>query len=413
MLENPIQSVPAAEVAGKTLVEEFMALSYEFRRNVLSDKYEMREVCNDSEASQADGRPTDANPKPWRGVTRESQNTIIRRAKRELGAVKDLKASIDEYIHSEETPDYDPIAEYLNQLPAWDGFDHIRELFLRLPGVTEEQIAQHSVWLRSCVAHWLQLDDLHGNEQVLTLIGAQGCGKSTFCAQLLPPQFREYYLDHVNLGNKFDKEMALTSNLLVNLDELDQIKSGKQAELKQMLSKIQVNGRPIFGKAQRSRKRYASFVATTNNPRPLQDTTGSRRYLCVEIPQDTIILNDHPIDYDQLYAQVIYEIRKQNLPYWFTPAETRRIEEMNVKFQRVSDLESMLTTCFRRPEAGEMVIPMLTRDVVRILAKNFPEVKQTQGMNVKVGRLLKNLNYEQKDLMQGSAYFIVPVKSAA
>ena len=50
MLENPIQSVPAAEVAGKTLVEEFMAMSYEFRRNVLSDKYEMREVCNDSEA---------------------------------------------------------------------------------------------------------------------------------------------------------------------------------------------------------------------------------------------------------------------------------------------------------------------------------------------------------------------------
>ena len=289
MLENPTQSVPAAEVAGKTLVEEFMAMSYEFRRNVLSDKYEMREVCNDLEASQADVQPADANPKPWRAVTRESQNTIVRRAKRELGDLKGLKASIDEYIHSEETPDYDPIAEYLNQLPAWDGHDHVRELFLRIPGETEEQICQHSVWLRSCVAHWLQLDNLHGNEQVLTLIGAQGCGKSTYCAQLLPPQFREYYLDHVNLGNKFDKEMALTSNLLVNLDELDQIKSGKQAELKQMLSKIQVNGRPIFGKAQRSRKRYASFVATTNNPRPLQDTTGSRRYLCVEIPQDTIM----------------------------------------------------------------------------------------------------------------------------
>ena len=413
MLENPTQSMPAAEVAGKTLVEEFMAMSYEFRRNVLSDKYEMREVCNDLEASPADVLPADANPKPWRALTRESQNTIVRRAKRELGDLKGLKASIDEYIHSEETPDYDPIAEYLNQLPAWDGRDHVRELFQRLPGLTEEQLAQHSVWLRSCVAHWLQLDNLHGNEQVLTLIGAQGCGKSTFCAQLLPPQFREYYLDHVNLGNKFDKEMALTSNLLVNLDELDQIKSGKQAELKQMLSKIRVNGRPIFGKAQRSRKRYASFVATTNNPRPLQDTTGSRRYLCVEIPQDAIILNDHPIEYDQLYAQVIYEIREQKLPYWFTPAETRRIEEMNVKFQRVSDLESMVTTCFRRPEAGEMVMPLLTRDVVYILCKNFPEIRPTQGMNVKVGRILKALDYEHKASNQGSAYFIVPIKRAA
>ena len=219
MVETPIQSVPAAEVAGKTLVEEFMAMSYEFRRNVLSDKYEMREVCNDNEK--------DANPKSWRAVTRESQNTILRRMKREVGEVKGLKASIEEYIYSEETPDYDPIAEYLNTLPAWDGRDRIRELFQRLPGVTEEQLCQQSVWFRSCVAHWLQLDNLHGNEQVLTLIGAQGCGKSTYCAQLLPPQFREYYLDHINLGNKFDKEMALTSNLLVNIDELDQIKAGK------------------------------------------------------------------------------------------------------------------------------------------------------------------------------------------
>ncbi len=404
MLETPIQSEPATEVAGKTLVEEFMSECYDFRRNVLSDKYEMREVCNSD---------AETKPNPWRNVTRESQNTILRRAKRELGDVKGLKASIEEYIYSEETPDYDPIAEYLNALPAWDGHDRIRELFQRLPGVSEEQLCQHSVWLRSCVAHWLQLDNLHGNEQVLTLIGAQGCGKSTFCVQLLPPRFREYYLDHVNLGNKFDKEMALTSNLLVNIDELDQIKSGKQAELKQMLSKIQVNGRPIFGKAQRSRKRYTSFVATTNNPRPLQDTTGSRRYLCVEIPQDTIILNDLPSEYDQLYAQVVHEVRVQKLPYWFTPAETRRIEEMNVKFQRVSDLESMLTACFRRPEAGEIVIPLLTRDVVYILCKNFPEIRPTQGMNVKVGRILKALDYEHKASNQGSAYFIVPIKRAA
>ncbi len=412
MVENPTQSVPAAEVAGKTLVEEFMAMSYEFRRNVLSDKYEMRECITDA-SQQGDDEQTALNSKPWRTVTRESQNTILRRAKRELGDEKGLKASIEEYIYSEETPDYGPIAEYLNALPAWDGKDRVRELFLRLPGVSEEQLCQHCVWLRSCVAHWLQFDNLHGNEQILTLIGAQGCGKSTYCAQLLPPKFREYFLDHVNLSNKFDKEMALTSNLLVTIDELDQIKSGKQAELKQMLSKIQVNGRPIFGKAQRQRKRYASFVATTNNPRPLQDMTGSRRYLCVEIPQDTIILNDREIEYDQLYAQVVYEVREQKLPFWFTPAETRRIEEMNVKFQHVSDLESMVTTCFRRPEAEEVVIPLQTRDIVYILCKNFPEVRPTQGMAVKVGRLLTALNFERKEINKGTVYYIVPMKKSA
>lgn len=409
MLKNPTSDKSATDVAGKSLTEEFMAACYEFRRNVLSDKYEMREVTEPS----AEAEEAALSENPWRTVTRESINTIARRTKRELGKKFGSKACIEEYIYSEETPDYDPIAEYLSKLPAWDGQDRERDLFLRLSGVSEVQIAQLSVWLRSCVAHWLQLDHLHGNEQILTLIGPQGCGKSTYCAQLLPEPLRMYFLDHVNLANKFDKDMALTNNLLVNIDELDQIKAGKQPELKQLVSKIIVNGRPIFGRVQRERLRYASFVATTNNPRPLQDKTGSRRYLCVQIPQDSIICNDRPIDYEQLYAQVLYEVREQKLPYWFTPAETRQIEEQNVKFQHVDDLESMLIACFRRPEAEEIVRPLMTSEVVDILAKSFPGMKVTAGMIVKVGRLLSTLNFERKVVAKGTVYYIVPMKKSA
>ena len=91
------------------------------------------------------------------------------------------------------------------------------------------------------------------------------------------PQLRQYYLDHLNLSNKFDKEMALTNNLLVNLDELDAIRPSQHAALKQTLSKSKVNGRPIFGRAQEDRLRFASFVATTNNPHPLVANTRSTK----------------------------------------------------------------------------------------------------------------------------------------
>jgi predicted P-loop ATPase len=94
----------------------------------------------------------------------------------------------------------------------------------------------------------------------------------------LPVNLREYYLDHLNLSNKFDKEMALTNNLIVNLDELEAIRPSQHAALKQTLSKSKVNGRPIYGASQDDRPRYASFVATTNNPHPLSDAMGSRRY---------------------------------------------------------------------------------------------------------------------------------------
>ena len=217
MMKKQIPNPEPEIESGMTILEEFMSANYEFRRNVLADKYEMREVS------------TSPDPNAWRAVTRESENSIVRRYKREVGDETGLKSSVEQYIYSEETPCFNPIADYLGSLPQWDGHDRVHELFSRLPGINNEQQAQLAVWLRSCVAHWLQLDRLHGNEQVITLIGPQGCGKSTFCAQLLPPEFRCYYLDHVNLANKFDKEMALTSNLLVNIDELDQIKPSRQA----------------------------------------------------------------------------------------------------------------------------------------------------------------------------------------
>ena len=108
--------------------------------------------------------------------------------------------------------------------------------------------------------------------------------------------------------------MALTNNLLVNLDELDAIRPSQHPALKQTLSKSKVNGRPIYGASQEDRPRYASFVASTNNPHPLTDATGSRRYICLTIPQGMFIDNTGDIDYDQLYAQVLHELNVVKAP---------------------------------------------------------------------------------------------------
>jgi ABC-type phosphate transport system ATPase subunit len=46
----------------------------------------------------------------------------------------------------------------------------------------------------------LQMDQKHGNECVPTLIGAQGCGKTTFVQRLLPPQLRSDRSTKIHLG---------------------------------------------------------------------------------------------------------------------------------------------------------------------------------------------------------------------
>ena len=380
-------------------IEQFINDNYRLRRNVLSGKVEfkMREDVT------ADYRP----------LTQEAQNSMVIRALREgLDEVCNPKADITMYVNSEEVRMYNPVLAFLNDLPKWDGQNHVAKLFSRLPGLSSEQLAFLAVWLRATVAHWLQLDTLHGNEVVPVLIGAQGCGKTTFLRRLLPCQLREYYLDHLNLSNKFDKEMALTNNLLVNLDELEAIRPSQHAALKQTLSKNKVNGRPIFGKAQDDRPRYASFVSTTNNPHPLTDATGSRRYICLRIPKGQLIDNAGDIDYDQLYAQVLYEIQVLETPYWFNNTEVARIQQLNLAYMQQKDIAEMVKACFRKPKEGEKVKSMNTTEMLEIIHDAYPNVAVTTKAKVELGRALVSLDYEHKSHSNVAYYKAVPLHAA-
>lgn len=381
------------------IIEQFLTDNYQFRRNVLNGKVEFRVKADEV----ADYRP----------LTQEALNSIIIRALREgLDEACNPKADITMYVNSEEVPLHNPIQAFLNGLPQWDGQNHVARLFSRLPGLSTEQHAFLAIWLRSCVAHWMQMDTMHGNEVVPVLIGAQGCGKTTFLRRLLPRQLREYYLDHLNLSNKFDKEMALTNNLLVNLDELEAIRPSQHASLKQTLSKNKVNGRPIFGRAQDDRPRYASFVSTTNNPHPLTDATGSRRYICLTIPKGQLINNAGDIDYEQLYAQVLYEIRELNAPYWFNNEEVMRIQQLNLAYMQQKDLVEMVKACFRKPEDGEKVKSLNTTEMLEMIRSEYPDVAVTTKAKVELGRALVSLDYERREHSHVAYYKAVPLKAA-
>lgn len=381
-------------------VESFLKENYVFRRNLLSGKTEVQEVSESNE------------PAPWGILTAEELNSIVRRAKLKGIGGESPRTNIEEYIGSKVVPNWDPIKDYLEALPTWDGHNHVADLFNRLPGLTSEQLHWCSTWLRSAVAHWLGLDMLHGNECVPVLIGTQGCGKSTFALRLLPVELRCYYLDHINFGNKFDSEMALTHNLLVNIDEFANMRESQQGKLKQTLSKVKVNGRPIFGRSQEDRRRYASFLATTNDEHPLCDATGSRRYLCLQIPKGKLIDNETPIDYQQLYAQMLYELRVQQIPYWFSNDEVKRIQQVNLPYFKEADLEGMIESCFRMPDDEEGGRWMLCKEVMENLQQQYPMLQGGMYTNVQIGKILKFKGYDSKRCKHGQMYLMAERKAA-
>ena len=382
-------------------VELYLAERYLFRRNVLNGKVEFAEKTEEGQ-----------EPK-WNALTTTAINSIVIRAKRDKICEKGSpKTDITEFLNSDEVEKFDPIGQYMDQLPAWDGQNHVAKLFERLPGVDSEHMSYLATWLRSTVAHWIQMDTIHGNEIVPTLIGAQGCGKTTFLKRLLPPQLRQYFLDHLNLSNKFDKEMALTNNLIVCLDELDAIRPSQHAALKQTLSKSKVNGRPIYGASQDDRPRYASFVATTNNPHPLSDATGSRRYICLTIPEGLFIDNTGEIDYDQLYAQVVHEVVDLKAPYWFNNDQVARIQELNLNYLEQKDIAEVIEACIRKPKEGEQGVRMKSGELVELIRREYPSIKNNHSTKIHLGMAMKELGFEGKTHGGQTYYRVIPLKAA-
>ena len=389
-------------------VEQFLNENYLFRRNILNGKveYVIKPCKEDAEA-------TGGELPVWQPLTQRSVNSMIRRAKKEQVCKKGSpKTEIKEFVDSDDIPVFNPIGQFLANLPKWDGQNHIAKLFGRIPGITTEQLAYLTTWFLSTVAHWRQMDTLHGNECVPTLIGDQGCGKTTFYKRLLPPELRQYFLDHLNLSNKFDKEMALTNNLIVCLDELEAIRPSQQAALKQTLSKSKVNGRPIYGAAQEDRLRFASFVATTNNQQPLQDETGSRRYICISVPQGELIDNAGEIDYQQLYAQAVYELDEAKTPFWFNNDEVARIQELNHAFMVQKDMKEMVESTFRKPEKGEKAEAMNSTMMLQHIQQKFTSLKINQSAKVKLGLAMSALGYDSTARSNVAFYQVVPIKAA-
>jgi predicted P-loop ATPase len=258
---------------------------------------------------------------------------------------------VELYVRSALIPDYSPVLDFLGRCGSWDGkTDHIRDLARRVPTSFERWPDYFHSWVLAMVAQWLNLSSEFGNAVVPMLIGAQGTHKSTFCRLLLPPSLREYYIDDIKLDNAEQVERMLSRMLLVNIDEYNAKTDREQAKIKRVLTEKNVQTRKMRSDQYVLLPRMASFIATTNERQPLNDPTGSRRYLCVEVTG--IIDTDTPINYQQLYAQALWELDHQQ-PYYFTKEEETAIEQHNRQYQNLSTTEILLATYFEPAERNK------------------------------------------------------------
>jgi len=300
---------------------------------------------------------------------------------------------------------YQPIEEFLYDLPRWDGKDHIGDLAKRVPCNNPHWAQLFRRWFLSMIAHWRGLGKNHANSTSPILVGPQAYRKSTFCRLILPPCLQAYYTDSIDFSRKRDAELYLNRFLLINMDEFDQIGINQQPFLKHIMQKPVVNTRRPNASAVEELRRYASFIGTSNHKDLLTDTSGSRRYIGVEVTGVIDVVR--PVDYEQLYAQAMAALY-HNERYWFDEKEEAIMTEANQEFEQSPLIEQLFLVYYRVADDEEEGEWILAADILQRIQK-ASKMKFSSGQVNYFGRILQRLGVKSYRKTRGVYYHVVAV----
>src|SRR5574344_1592455 len=188
---------------GKAGVEEMEAFIHNYmhiRMNILTHQIEVSLI----EVPQTDAPQTE---KPcWERLTDQLENSLwcaMQRSGMEVDMFRLHTLLLSDFV-----PAYHPLLHYLEHLPAWDGTpDYIRQLGNMVhvkdtpqctatsdSGAPSVQLDFPHIFCRWLVAMIASAHDEDVvNQIILVLIGRQGCYKTSFMQNLLPPELKEYY----------------------------------------------------------------------------------------------------------------------------------------------------------------------------------------------------------------------------
>ena len=203
---------------------------------------------------------------------------------------------------------FHPVRDYFNHLPPWDGTPRLDTLLVDTLGADDTDYTRAVTRKTFVAAHRRTFQPGCKFDQVLTLVGPQGAGKSTIFARMADPWFS----DSLTITDMKDKTAAekLQGNLIVELSELAGMRKAEAEPVKGFISRTEDKYRPAYGRTVITYPRQGIIVGSTNADEGfLRDTTGNRRWWPVHVTGQGWLGKPHDLDQstiDQLWAEARY-----------------------------------------------------------------------------------------------------------
>ena len=347
-------------------LEMFLNKRYNFRYNIVTGKLEYKKVRNQM----------------YKPITDFVENSILREVLK--AKVKCSIQGLRYLLLSDYVEQFDPFKDYFSTLPEINQeVDYITELANTITTTNQE------LWLE-CFKKWFVAmvacvtNEKVVNQTVIVFSGKQGIGKTTWMEKLVPKPLKDYLFSGTINPNNKDTLIHLAECMLINLDELENLNKTEIGSLKEIITKSHIRMRKAYGHNNETLPRRASFAGSVNTAQFLNDTTGSRRFLCFEVEH---IEYHHNVNLDNCYKQALHLI-DQGFRYWFNNEEIKNINQNNEQYQIKSPEEELLLTWFEKADK-ESANAFLNATQIATRLAFFSNININSGTVNQLGKALK------------------------
>lgn len=291
------------------------------------------------------------------------------------------------FIKSDWIEKHNPIQNYFNSLPIWNGIDYIKKYCSYVPTFEDEAFLYHfRKWLVRTVRCALEPEYFNKQAFIISHRG-QSSGKSTWCRFLCPPRLSAYMAE--DISNDKDARIQLSRNFLLNLDELAVLSRKDINALKAFFSKTFINERLPYDRKNTTLPRICSFIGSTNMTTFLNDETGSVRWLCFELRDTINFAYSKETDIDNIWVQAYHLAYKEpGFNPELTVNDVNENEERNKKYTRLTTEQELIAKYFEKSQ--DMADFVTASDVLSVLGPlNF------RLNHINIGKALSGFNFQR------------------
>lgn len=297
-------------------------------------------------------------------------------------------------MSKENTPTFNPIQDWFtnnSHLKPDNEFKKLKECFNIKPMmfINDKEVLIED-YLDVYLKKWLLgiIGSAHGTYSlmILVLIGEQGTNKTEFFRNLLPSELQKYYAES-NLDEGKDSEILMCKKLLIVDDEFGGKSKKDATKLKRLSSQQTFSIRAPYGRISEDLNRLAVLGGTSNDPEVINDPTGNRRIIPVNIIGFDIE-KYKKIDKSKLFIE-LYNEWKADKKGWFMDADDITfLNQINVKNTEVCVEEEILSGTIYGPFAE------ITATEIKVaIEMKYPSIKTNTK---RIGMVLKKMGFEQE-----------------